>query len=65
MLRGCLHGGGKIPLWNNFTLGLHEEISVRIVPKIDGSRMIEELKMAGDKKTYNLGPSTLFTGVNN
>ena len=33
MLRGCLHGGRKIPLWNNFTLGLHEEISVRIVPK--------------------------------
>ena len=36
-----------------------------LCPKIDGSRMVEELKMAGDKKTYNLGPSTLFTGVNN
>ena len=43
---------------NNFRLGLHAEISVRVVPK---QRSFErELKMAGD----SLGPSALVTGVN-
>ena len=36
-----------------------------LYPNIDGSRMIEELLMTGDQKPYNLGPSILFTGVNN
>ena len=48
---------------NNFTLGLHAEILVRVVPKY--RRFEKELKMAGDKKqTHSLGPSALFTGVN-
>ena len=48
---------------NNFRLGLHAEISVRIVPK--QRRFEKELKMAGDEnKKCNLGPSALFTGVN-
>ena len=29
VIRGCLHGGGS----NNFSLGLHAELSVRVVPK--------------------------------
>ena len=49
---------------NNFTLPLHGEISVRVVPK--KRRFEKELKMAGDKnKNCNLGPSSLLTGVNN
>ena len=45
-------------------MGLHAEILVRVVHR---SRMFEkELNMAGDKKqTYNLGPSALFTDINN
>ena len=49
--------------WNNFTLGLHAEISARELFK--WRRLEKELKMADDKiKKCNLGPSTLFTGVN-
>ena len=48
---------------NNFTLGLHAEILVRVVPKY--RRFEKVLKMAGEKKqTHSLGPSALFTGVN-
>ena len=48
---------------NNFTLSLHAEILVRVVPKY--RRFEKVLKMAGDKKqTHSLGPSALFTGVN-
>ena len=44
---------------NNFRLGLLAEILVRVVPK-------EGIKNGGrQKQTYNLGPSALFTGVNN
>ena len=66
MLRSCLHGGRKI-LEGGTTLRWVYMKKFRSVlcPNIDGSRMIEELKMAGDRKTYNLGPSTLFTGVDN
>ena len=47
-LRGCLHGRKEDPRRrNNFTLGLHAEISVRVVPK--KRRFETELKMAGDK----------------
>ena len=56
---------GKDP-WRrkNFTLGLHAEISVRVVPKT--RRFENELKMAGNKnKNCNLGPSSLFAAVNN
>ena len=49
---------------NNFTLGLQEEISVRVVSKY--RRFEKELKMAGDtgKKKCNLGTSVIFTSVN-
>ena len=49
---------------NNFTLSLHAEISVRMVPKY--RRFEKELKNGGrQKQTRSLGPSALFTGVNN
>ena len=49
---------------NNSTLGLHAQISVRVVPKT--RRFEKELKMTGDKnKNCNMGPSSLFTTVNN
>ena len=36
--------------WNNFRLGLHAEISVRVVPKY--RRFQKELKMAEDKSKH-------------
>ena len=48
---------------NNFTLGLHAEISARELSK--WRRLEKELKMADNKNPKcNLGPSALFTGVN-
>ena len=44
-------------------MGLHAEISARELFK--WKRLEKKLKMADDKiKKCNLGPSTLFTGVN-
>ena len=37
---------------NNFTLGLHVEISVRVVPKY--RRFEKELIMAGDKSKHSV-----------
>ena len=37
---------------NNFTLGLHAEILVRVVPKY--RRFERELKMAGDKNRHTI-----------
>ena len=66
MLRSCLHEGRKM-LEGGTTLHwvYMQKFRSVLCPNIGGSRMIVELKMAGDKKkTYNLGPSTLFTGIN-
>ena len=47
---------------NNFTLGLHAEILVRVVAKY--RRFEKELKMTGDKKqTHSLGPSALLRAL--
>ena len=43
---------------NNFTLGLHAEISVRVVPKY--RRFERELKMAGDKNKHAVWALPLF-----
>ena len=44
--------------WNNFTLGLHAEILVRMVPKY---RMFEkELKMASDKNKHKIWALLLY-----
>ena len=43
---------------NNFTLGLHAEISVRVVPKY--RRFEKELKMAGDKNKHAVWALPLF-----
>ena len=49
---------------NKFTLGLHAEISVHVVP--NKRRFEKELKNGGrQKQKCSLSPSTLFTGVNN
>ena len=43
---------------NNFTLSLHGEISVRVVPKY--GRFEKELKMAGDKNKHAVWALPLF-----
>ena len=43
---------------DNFTLGLHAEISVRVVPKY--GRFEKELIMAGDKNKYVVWARPLF-----
>ena len=43
---------------NNFTLGLHAEILVRVVPKY--RRFEKELKMAGDKNKHPVWALPLF-----
>ena len=64
-MEGGIASYQKDPRWqNNFSLGLHAEILVRVVPK--QRRIEKELKMAGGKKQKgNLDPSALFTDVNN
>ena len=44
-------------------MGLHAEISVRVVPK--KRRFEKELKMAGDNNKSAIWVLVLFTGVNN
>ena len=49
---------------SNFTLGLHAEIPVRVVPEYRMPR--EGIKNGGrQKQICSLGPSALFTGINN
>ena len=45
-------------------MGLHAEISVRLVPSREGSRTARIQNSGRQKQKYNLDPSAVFTGVN-